>query len=46
MPWYLQPPMVLLPTAFGVPAHLEAYVPQEVEVPGIHPKVLQEEVVG
>lgn len=45
MPWYLQPLMALLPMVFGVPAHLEVYVLQEVEVPGVHPKVLQEEAM-
>lgn len=46
MPWYLQPLMALLPMAFEVPTHLEVYVPQEVEVLGVHPKVLQKEAVG
>lgn len=31
---------------FGVPAHLEAHVPQEVEVPGVHPEVFQDEAMG
>lgn len=46
MPWYLQPLMALLPMVFVVPAHPEAYVPQEVKVPAVHPKVLQEKAMG
>lgn len=46
MPWYLQPLTTFLTVALGAPPHLEVYVLQEVEVLGIHPKVLQEEAVG
>lgn len=42
----LQLPMALLPMRSGVPAYLEAYVPQEVEVLGVHPEVFQDQAVG
>lgn len=44
--WNLQLLMALLPMRFGNPAHLEAYVPQEVEVLSIHPEVFQDKAVG